>query len=251
MVFTQDEAGPYQTLPYPGRSWQVPANPARYPHEYIKQGTAKMLTLFEPASGKVVVKGVESCTNAVLHPWLLSQLSQWLGPLPPNKSGLSVAQRRAKMESWQEGLTVKPSLGPAERECPELRAILIMDKVAGHHTPNLIVGLWELGIMPLFTPLGGSWLNMAESIQRILKRRGLEGHHPQTPAQIIQWLEEAAAGWNLAPTPFQWGGKRWSRRQKLSQKSWQCRKRLGGSGAYALSPLKSPANLIQTQRLSA
>jgi transposase len=31
------------------------------------------------------------------------------------------------------------------------------------------------GIMPLYTPLGGSWLNMAESIQRILKRRALEG----------------------------------------------------------------------------
>ena len=30
---------------------------------------------------------------------------------------------------------------------------------------------------------------MAESIQRILKRRGLEGSQPETPEQIIQWLE--------------------------------------------------------------
>lgn len=43
------------------------------------------------------------------------------------------------------------------------------------------------GIMPLYTPLGGSWLNMAESIQRILKQRALEGHHPQTPEEIIDW----------------------------------------------------------------
>jgi hypothetical protein len=41
------------------------------------------------------------------------------------------------------------------------------------------------GIMPLYTPLSGSWLNMAESIQRILKRRALEGQQPQTPEEII------------------------------------------------------------------
>jgi len=35
--------------------------------------------------------------------------------------------------------------------------------------------LCEHGIMPLYTPLGGSWLNMSESIQRILKRRALDG----------------------------------------------------------------------------
>jgi len=28
--------------------------------------------------------------------------------------------------------------------------------------------LFEHGIMPLYTPLSGSWLNMTESIQRIL-----------------------------------------------------------------------------------
>lgn len=45
---------------------------------------------------------------------------------------------------------------------------------------------------------------MAESIQRILKRWGLEGHHPQTPEQITEWLEAAARGWNADPTPFEW-----------------------------------------------
>ena len=48
--------------------------------------------------------------------------------------------------------------------------------------------------MPLYTSLGGSWLNMAESIQRILKRWGLEGHHPQTSGEIIDWLEATAQG---------------------------------------------------------
>ena len=45
-------------------------SPARYPHEHIRHGTAKLLTLFHPASGRVRVKGVTSAANAVLHPWL-------------------------------------------------------------------------------------------------------------------------------------------------------------------------------------
>jgi len=43
--------------------------------------------------------------------------------------------------------------------------------------------------MPLYTPLGGSWLNMAESMQRILVRRALSGQYPQSPQEIIDWLE--------------------------------------------------------------
>ena len=73
--------------------------------------------------------------------------------------------------------------------------LLVTDNLAGHRTPSFVLWLFAHGIMPLYTPLGGSWLNMAESIQRILKRRGLEGHHPQTPEQITEWLEAAARGW--------------------------------------------------------
>ncbi len=43
--------------------------------------------------------------------------------------------------------------------------------------------------MLLYTPLGGSWLNMAESIQRILVRRALAGQHPRSPEEIIAWLD--------------------------------------------------------------
>ena len=85
--------------------------------------------------------------------------------------------------------------------------------------------LFQHGIMPLSTPLGGSWLNMAESVQRILKRRALEGEHPQTAEDIIDWLEETVAGWNQAPTPFVWDGKRRERRQRARAR------RLGGSAA--------------------
>jgi hypothetical protein len=84
----------------------------------------------------------------------------------------------------------------------------------GHHTPEFVLWLFAHGIMPLFTPLGGPYLNMAEAIQRILKRRALDGQHPKTPEQIIEWLEATARGWNREPTPFIWGGKRKARREQ-------------------------------------
>jgi hypothetical protein len=74
---------------------------------------------------------------------------------------------------------------------------------------------------------------MAESVQRILKRRALDGQHPQTPEQIITWLEETVAGWNAAPTPFTWHGKRYERRQRARARRHQ---RLAGSGATCSSP---------------
>ena len=78
---------------------------------------------------------------------------------------------------------------------------------------------------PLYTPLSGSWLNMAESVQRIVCGRALNGQHPQTAAEIITWLEDTVAGWNAAPTPFVWDGKRRERRLRAKQR------RLGGSAA--------------------
>src|SRR3954471_9883372 len=64
-VWGTDQAGPFQTIPYPGSSWQVQGKPARQPHQHIRNGTAKLMTLFEPATGEVRVKGVRSCSNAV------------------------------------------------------------------------------------------------------------------------------------------------------------------------------------------
>jgi hypothetical protein len=59
-----------------------------------------------------------------------------------------------------------------------MRMLLVLDNLAGHKTPEFVCWLFAHGIMPLYTPVGGSWLNMAESIQRILKRRALDGQHP-------------------------------------------------------------------------
>jgi hypothetical protein len=61
-----------------------------------------------------------------------------------------------------------------------LRIILIWDNLAGHLTTDLVGWLFDHGVLPPYTPLSGSWLNMAESVQRILVRRALSGQHPET-----------------------------------------------------------------------
>ena len=101
---------------------------------------------------------------------------------------------------------------------PPLRLILIWDNLAGHKTPALVHWLGQQGILPLYTPLSGSWLNLAEALQRIIVRRALDGQHPHTATEIITWLEETVAGWNAEPTPFVWDGKRRKRRRRARQR---------------------------------
>ncbi|WP_084046070.1 transposase [Deinococcus hopiensis] len=225
-MWVEDEAGPYQAIFQPGSAWQPAGQPTRLPHEDVRAGTAKLLTLFHPASGQVRVRGVTSCTNAVLHPWLQQTLSEVLQRLPV-ATVLPPADNRAVWERWQEGLSVKFTLLDT---LPPLRMLLVLDNLVGHKTPDLVCWLMRHGIMPLYTPVAGSWLNMAESIQRILVRRALAGQSPTSPAQIIQWLEATARGCNAHPTPFVWGGKRRARRQR----AYARRHPLGGSRATTL-----------------
>jgi hypothetical protein len=203
----------------------------------VREGTAKQLTLFHPASGEVRVQGVPRCSNAVLHPWLTEQLLTLLDTLPAPAALLGAAENRRRWERWQEGLSVRITL---PETLPPLRLLLVGDNLAGHLTPSLVRWLVAHAVMPLDTPRGGSWLTMAESIQRILKRRALDGQHPRTPAAIIAWLEAAARGWNTAPTPVVWGGARWARRRRGRER----RRRLGGSGACTRIPIRH-ATLLQ------
>ena len=178
-VWCTDQAGPYQTIPYPGRSWRPEGDPARQPHEYLRDGTAKALTLFHPADGHVRVKGVTACPNSVLHPWLRRELAGVLAAMP-GPAAEPPTGWRAAWERWQEGLTIRPTL---LAELPPLRMLLVLDNLAGHKTPEFVCWLFAHGIMPLYTPVGGSWLNMAESLQRILKRRALDGQEPSHGAR--------------------------------------------------------------------
>jgi hypothetical protein len=215
-VWCQDEAGPYQAIPQPGASWQPVGHPVRHPHEYIRGGTAKLLTLFRPATGAVRAKGVTTAPNTVLHPWLQEELRQVLATLPP----VTPEADRPPLAQWATWLG--PAADPA---WPPLRLILIWDNLAGHHSEAIVRWLHEHGVLPLYTPLSGSWLNMAESVQRILVGRALAGEHPTDAAEVIRWLEATVVGWNAAPTPFVWNGKRRERRRRARQR------RLGGSAA--------------------
>jgi hypothetical protein len=225
--YCEDEAGPYQTVPYPGQSWEPQAHPARQPHEYERTGTAKLLTLVRPATGQVRAKGVTRATNAVLHPWLKAELELVLAALPVVTAPEAARPLLAQWATW---------LGPyryGPLPMPPLRLILVWDNLAGHLSTELVLWLFAHGVLPLYTPLSGSWLNMAESLQRILVHRALAGQHPHTPEDIITWLEATVAGWNADPTPFTWGGKRAERRQRARVRRHQ---RLAGSGARCVYP---------------
>ena len=216
-LWCQDEAGPYQAIPQPGASWQPQGAPAIQPHEYIRGGTAKLLTLFRPATGEVRAKGVTHAPNTVLHPWLQAELEAVLATLPE----LIIPEaERPPLGRWATWLGHEP-----REPLPPLRLILIWDNLAGHLSWTIVRWLFQHGVMPLYTPLSGSWLNMAESVQRIIVGRALAGQHAASSEQLIEWLEDTAAGWNAAPTPFVWDGKRRERRARARGR------RLGGSAA--------------------
>ncbi len=227
-VWCEDEAGPYQAIPQPGESWQPEGQPACQPHEYIRGGTAKMLTLFHPATGQVRALPVSQSTNAILHPWMKEELTQILAELPALDPEAEAAWGR-HFRDWT------PALGDVSSapEEPLVRLIVILDNLVGHYTPSLVMWCLLQGIVLLYTPLGGSWLNLAESIQRIVVRRALSGQHPQSADEIKEWLSATVRGWNAAPTPFHWGGKRWERRERF-----RARHRLGGSRGYTYRPVR-------------
>ena len=143
MQLNEDEAGPYQAIPQPGASWQPQGHPLLQPHEYERGGTAKLLTLFRPATGQLRAKGVLSAPNAVLHPWLKGELSAVLAEIEkahPPEELLPEAERPlcARWETW---------LGhPPGRPLPPLRILLVLDNLAGHLSPDLVrwfAGSWS------------------------------------------------------------------------------------------------------------
>jgi hypothetical protein len=125
----EDEAGPYQAIPQPGPSWQPEGHPVLQPHEYERGGTAKLLTLFRPATGHLRAKGVLSAPNAVLHPWLIGELTEVLAEIEqayPRAELPPEAERPAcaRWETW---------LGhPPRNPEPPLRIVLVLDNLAGH-----------------------------------------------------------------------------------------------------------------------
>jgi hypothetical protein len=170
----------------------------------------------------VRAKGVTNAPNIVLHPWLQTELTAVLAALPAVTTPEAERPAAAQSATW---LGHTPHL-----PLPPLRLILIGDNLAGHTSWAMVRWLFQQGVLPLYTPLSGSWLNMAESLQRIIVGRALAGQHPHSAEELIAWLEDAVVGWNAAPTPFIWDGKRRERRGRARQR------RLGGSAAVLAEP---------------
>jgi hypothetical protein len=232
-VWCEDEAGPYQAIPQPGPSWQPEGKAALQPHEYVRGGTAKMMTLFHPATGQVRAETVPQVTNAVLHPWLQRELAQIAPPInAPAITGCCLAPTAER--AWSHwGYSAERIAEFTQDPAPEVRAALVLDNLAGHKSKPFVGSCIEQGIALLYTPLGGSWLNMAESVQRIIQRRSLDGQNPESGQEIMDWLKAGVRGWNADPTPFEWGGKRMARRQRARER----RHSVGGSDACTRRPL--------------
>jgi hypothetical protein len=158
-------------------------------------------------------------------PWLQTELEQGLAELPAVTMPQDARPPLAQWAAW---------LGrPAHASVSPLRLILVWDNLSGHLNPACVIWRYAHGVLPLYTPLSGSWRNLAESLQRSVGQRALAGQHPQTPQPIISRLEETAVGWNAQPTPFPWHGKRYERRQRARVRRHQ---RLAGSGAACFAP---------------
>ena len=186
------------------------------------------------------LQSVTSCTNSALPGWLKAELAAVLARLPIPSEPADAAATRA---AWQDGLTAPFTL---PEPLPSLRLLLVWDNLAGHKSTDMVLWLCQHGIMPLYTPLGGSWLNMAESIQRIRKRRALAGQHPQSPAEIGTWFEQTAQAWNRQPTPFVWHGQRRQRRRKRRGDIDP----VGGSAAQMSQPLSDRQSRLYEWHIS-
>src|SRR5205814_1988863 len=92
--------------------------------------TAKLLTLFRPATGQVRATGVLSAPNTVLHPWLKEELTQILKPILKREveMGRSAESERPVGARWRTWLW------PHENDegLPPLRILLVWDNLAGH-----------------------------------------------------------------------------------------------------------------------
>ncbi len=142
-MWCQNEAGPSQAIPQEGASWQPEERPACQPHEYIRGGTATLLTLFHPVTGTVRVKGVTSAPNVVLHPWLQAELADILAALPPSPpvplpADHPLRRHWARWARWLDGAPLPP-----------LRLILVWDNLVGHTSAALLRWLTCHGVLPL------------------------------------------------------------------------------------------------------
>ncbi len=121
----------------------------------MREGTTKLLTLFRPATGEVRAAAVRQATNGVLHPWFKRELAAILAQCPPTPPE-AAADRRWGRWDWPADSHL------LDAHLPPVRVIVVLDNLKGHHSHDLVQWCAERGTLLLHTPVGGSWLNLAE-----------------------------------------------------------------------------------------
>jgi transposase len=151
-LWCQDEAGPYQAVPQPGQSRPARGQAALPAARVHPRRNGQAVDSVPSGHWRSSCKGVSRATNAVLHPWLKNELLQVLEELPEVAVGDRDAPAAARWATWLGHVSHLP--------LPPLRLLLIWDKLAGHLSSDMVTWLFAHGIMPLYTPISGSWLNM-------------------------------------------------------------------------------------------
>ena len=133
-VAAEDEADPCQAISQPGSHWAEEGSPQRYPREYVRGGTAKLLCLFHRSTGEVRVQGVLRVTNAVLHRWMwLEAVARARKRDPSHPSG--AARRRARPERARQrchrvGGSAACTRRPLGRRCGRMAIYELTDPLA-------------------------------------------------------------------------------------------------------------------------
>ena len=104
------------------------------PHEQVRGGTSKLLTLFHPAIGQVHAQPTASCTNPVVHGWLKAEQPAILAAPPASAELADAAASRAARTVRQDGLAESFTLH--EQSLPR-RVLRVWDNRAGHKSPGL------------------------------------------------------------------------------------------------------------------
>ena len=148
------------------------------PTRISARGYRQAVDLISPGDGNGPGEGGHAQPQYGVASLVLQQeLTAIVAALPPLISVPDAAANRAAWAHWQEGLSVRFTL---LETLPPLRLLLILDNLAGHKSAAFVCWLMAHGVLPLYTPLSGRWLNMAESVQRILIDRALAGQHPDS-----------------------------------------------------------------------
>jgi hypothetical protein len=100
----------------------------------------------------------------------------------PEKPALDEVTHREVWKAWQQGLSTRITLA---ENLPPLRMMLIWDNLQGHYTPELALWLFAHGVIPLYTPLGGSWLNMASPSNALLSADPWQGKVQNPPNKSV------------------------------------------------------------------